>query len=218
MRLVVQQEGARGLYKGLSASFLGLSHVAVQFPLYEALKETFHSAAADSESSATVLVASTSSKLVASTLTYPHEVVRAQMQARHTRSLAPHFSHTHPPHPISALFPLACAGPALAQRLGEPARDAEAHFEIERSGRTVPGPGRQSRPSRPVDRSDVCDVRAAQQLSHGPLTTGGPLERHSERTTVAACRSTGASEAAVARPQQPTDAHPGSSSKIGTIC
>lgn len=97
MRLVVQQEGARGLYKGLSASFLGLSHVAVQFPLYEALKETFHSAAADSESSATVLVASTSSKLVASTLTYPHEVVRAQMQARHTHSLAPHFS-PHTPH------------------------------------------------------------------------------------------------------------------------
>ena len=39
MRIIVQQEGVRGLYKGLTASFLGLSHVAVQFPLYEALKE-----------------------------------------------------------------------------------------------------------------------------------------------------------------------------------
>jgi hypothetical protein len=39
LRTVVQQEGVRGLYKGLTASFLGLSHVAVQFPLYEFLKE-----------------------------------------------------------------------------------------------------------------------------------------------------------------------------------
>ncbi len=87
MRLVVAQEGFRGLYKGITASFLGLSHVAVQFPLYEALKAVFADGSADgSASSAGVLVASTTSKLVASTLTYPHEVLRAQMQDQRTKS------------------------------------------------------------------------------------------------------------------------------------
>lgn len=33
MRNIYQQEGFTALYKGLGASFLGLSHVAIQFPL-----------------------------------------------------------------------------------------------------------------------------------------------------------------------------------------
>ena len=87
MRLVVQQEGVRGLYKGLTASFLGLSHVAVQFPLYEALKELINTSAEASSTSGggsngataaagntwSVLLASTTSKLVASSLTCKHE-------------------------------------------------------------------------------------------------------------------------------------------------
>jgi solute carrier family 25 folate transporter 32 len=86
MRLVVAQEGFRGLYKGITASFLGLSHVAVQFPLYEALKAVFADGGDGSASSTGVLVASTTSKLVASTLTYPHEVVRAQMQDQRSKN------------------------------------------------------------------------------------------------------------------------------------
>lgn len=92
MRLIVRQEGWRGLYKGLTASFLGLSHVAVQFPLYEYLKdrtlppkETVAGGENDAAITAgpqafAVLLASTGSKLVASTVTYPHEVVRARLQ------------------------------------------------------------------------------------------------------------------------------------------
>lgn len=91
MRLVVQQEGVRGLYKGLTASFLGLSHVAVQFPLYEALKDLFNNRTnggdnGGSSSGMGVLLASTCSKLVASTLTYPHEVLRAQLQDQRAKS------------------------------------------------------------------------------------------------------------------------------------
>lgn len=86
MRIIVQQEGVRGLYKGLTASFLGLSHVAVQFPLYEALKEATAGPAEHNGSAAVggwgVLCASTLSKLIASALTYPHEVVRARLQDR----------------------------------------------------------------------------------------------------------------------------------------
>lgn len=33
MKTIYQQEGIRAFYRGLSASFLGLSHVAIQFPL-----------------------------------------------------------------------------------------------------------------------------------------------------------------------------------------
>lgn len=36
---ILRHDGWRGLYRGLGSSFIGLSHVAVQFPLYESLKK-----------------------------------------------------------------------------------------------------------------------------------------------------------------------------------
>jgi solute carrier family 25 folate transporter 32 len=37
-KTIYSTEGFRGFYKGLGPSLMGVSHVAVQFPLYEKLK------------------------------------------------------------------------------------------------------------------------------------------------------------------------------------
>ncbi|RKP00373.1 hypothetical protein CXG81DRAFT_7036, partial [Caulochytrium protostelioides] len=97
-------EGWRALYKGLGPSLLGISHVAVQFSLYEKLKvalaahsERRHAAAGiktgphqiDNQS---ILLASSLSKFIATCLTYPHEVLRTRLQTQSTR--------THIPYPL----------------------------------------------------------------------------------------------------------------------
>eukprot|EP00981_Chlorochromonas_danica_P009779 scaffold2817_cov177-Ochromonas_danica.AAC.7 len=80
MAKIYREEGILAFYRGLTASFLGLSHVAIQFPLYEHLKATARSYRDDGrESFFDLLFASISAKFVASTITYPHEVLRARM-------------------------------------------------------------------------------------------------------------------------------------------
>ena len=77
------REGGQSIFifwRGLSASLLGLSHVAIQFPVYERLKiEARRYNAGGKESPVDFLVASALSKMTATTLTYPHEVLRSRM-------------------------------------------------------------------------------------------------------------------------------------------
>ncbi|ORZ03541.1 mitochondrial carrier domain-containing protein [Syncephalastrum racemosum] len=77
-----KQEGFRGYYKGLGSSLLGVSHVAVQFPLYEKLKLWLRRDEEEKTSSVSVhiLLASSMSKMAASMATYPHEVIRTRLQ------------------------------------------------------------------------------------------------------------------------------------------
>ncbi|KAK1756857.1 mitochondrial carrier domain-containing protein [Echria macrotheca] len=90
-RKMYTTEGILSFYSGLSPALLGLTHVAVQFPAYEFLKTKFTgrpmgAAPAEGEDGKAhwlgILSASIMSKILASSATYPHEVIRTRLQTQ----------------------------------------------------------------------------------------------------------------------------------------
>lgn len=89
---ILQTEGYQALFKGMSASYLGLSETIIQFTIYESLKlyilkfkkkKDFQAGLSVTE----FLTLSSISKLIASFLTYPHEVIRTRLrEQRNTQS------------------------------------------------------------------------------------------------------------------------------------
>ncbi|OZJ01978.1 hypothetical protein BZG36_04897 [Bifiguratus adelaidae] len=83
---IARTEGIAGFYKGLGPSLIGVSHVAVQFPLYEKLK-VWLTPEGQPANTAIILCSSSTSKMAASIATYPHEVIRTRLQ---NQTIKPH--------------------------------------------------------------------------------------------------------------------------------
>ena len=102
-RVMYRTEGILSFYSGLTPALLGLTHVAIQFPLYEVFKEKFTGLGkgqkeTDEDRSHHFYGLATAiflSKVCASTATYPHEVVRTRLQTQQ-RSANTFTSHRMP--------------------------------------------------------------------------------------------------------------------------
>jgi solute carrier family 25 folate transporter 32 len=88
-RKMYMHEGIRSFYSGLAPALLGLTHVGVQFPIYEYLKRRFTGGVelgkqdeSGETNSGRILLASSISKFCASAATYPHEVLRTRLQTQ----------------------------------------------------------------------------------------------------------------------------------------
>lgn len=87
-----KSEGVRGFYRGVGISMLGTLHGAVQFAVYEPLKQVWsryfttrkNSGLETGErmSTASTLVLSGTAKIIAGTVTYPYQVIRSRLQAQ----------------------------------------------------------------------------------------------------------------------------------------
>lgn len=84
-------EGPRGFYKGIGVSLLGNTHGAVQFAVYEPLKNIWRkyylvgtglskTQKGEKLGTSATLVLSGSAKIVAGTVTYPYQVIRSRLQ------------------------------------------------------------------------------------------------------------------------------------------
>ncbi|KAK5035186.1 Pyrimidine nucleotide transporter, mitochondrial [Exophiala sideris] len=94
IRQTVRHEGIRGLYRGLSASYLGVTESTLQWVLYERLKLSLARREAkrlntpgyrqtwvdNTEEWAGKFSAAAGAKLFAAVITYPHEVVRTRLR------------------------------------------------------------------------------------------------------------------------------------------
>lgn len=84
-RKMFRNEGLGVFYRGLVPSLLGLVHVGIHFPVYEALKK-FFGVDSGSNKLGRLLMASSISKMIASTITYPHEILRTRMQMQTSKN------------------------------------------------------------------------------------------------------------------------------------
>ncbi|TRY95503.1 hypothetical protein DNTS_026160 [Danionella cerebrum] len=92
VRRVYQSDGLRGFYRGMSASYAGISETVIHFVIYENIKrrlvEYKASANMDEEDESVkdasdfvgMMLAAATSKTCATSIAYPHEVIRTRLR------------------------------------------------------------------------------------------------------------------------------------------
>ncbi|XP_060026925.1 solute carrier family 25 member 33 [Erinaceus europaeus] len=93
-RYVYRTEGIRGFYRGLTASYAGISETIICFAIYESLKKylkeaPFAASTNGTEKNSTsffgLMAAAAVSKGCASCIAYPHEVIRTRLREEGTK-------------------------------------------------------------------------------------------------------------------------------------
>ncbi|XP_069582872.1 solute carrier family 25 member 36-like [Ranitomeya imitator] len=97
IRKVYKADGVKGFYRGMSASYAGISETVIHFVIYESIKRKLleHKIASsidDNEESAKeasdfvgLMLAAATSKTCATSIAYPHEVVRTRLREEGTK-------------------------------------------------------------------------------------------------------------------------------------
>ncbi|KAG9494277.1 hypothetical protein GDO78_001895 [Eleutherodactylus coqui] len=97
IRKVYRADGLKGFYRGMSASYAGISETVIHFVIYESIKRKLleHKTASsidDDEESVKeasdfvgLMMAAATSKTCATSIAYPHEVVRTRLREEGTK-------------------------------------------------------------------------------------------------------------------------------------
>ncbi|XP_069473879.1 solute carrier family 25 member 36 isoform X2 [Ambystoma mexicanum] len=97
IRKVYQADGVKGFYRGMSASYAGISETVIHFVIYESIKrkllEQKAASAMDSDEESVkeasdfvgMMLAAATSKTCATSIAYPHEVVRTRLREEGTK-------------------------------------------------------------------------------------------------------------------------------------
>uniref|UniRef100_A0A671N0V0 Solute carrier family 25 member 36-A-like n=1 Tax=Sinocyclocheilus anshuiensis TaxID=1608454 RepID=A0A671N0V0_9TELE len=97
VRRVYQTDGLRGFYRGMSASYAGISETVIHFVIYESIKRrlleakaaTHMDGAEDTAKDASdfmgMMLAAATSKTCATSIAYPHEVIRTRLREEGTK-------------------------------------------------------------------------------------------------------------------------------------
>ncbi|KAL2096939.1 hypothetical protein ACEWY4_006146 [Coilia grayii] len=92
IRRVYQADGFRGFYRGMSASYAGISETVIHFVIYESIKRKLLESKAhanmdeeeegvkDASDFVGMMLAAATSKTCATSIAYPHEVIRTRLR------------------------------------------------------------------------------------------------------------------------------------------
>jgi solute carrier family 25 protein 33/36 len=86
IRRIYTQDGLRGFYRGLTASYAGTLETAIHFVIYEHLKKVMVSHRQRELELTECMLAAAAAKITASSLCYPHEVCRTRLRQNVRRS------------------------------------------------------------------------------------------------------------------------------------